>query len=150
MISKSIMVDTPTFNKERYEDHFDKLIAKIKKKKIKIIEPVELLYLQNDLKIPVSILSESLDCSNGIVCGYVNKNMPVQPAKQRKLKHLIDFAIGVLEQKVQRCNNITKIEQDILYELIEKGRCILYGKQYKSAKVSHTKRQPNVFIGGGH
>ncbi|MBF0383175.1 MAG: hypothetical protein HQL69_19305 [Magnetococcales bacterium] len=155
MFTKSVeKVEAPRFNRKSYELHFDKLINKIKKQKIIISEPVELMYLQHDLKVPVSIISESLECSNGLVCGYVNKNLAVHPEKQVRLKQLIDFAINVLEQKVAVCNNITQLELERLQQLLEKGRKILYGKNYNNAKIKRSqmqqKQQQNVFLSGGH
>jgi hypothetical protein len=152
IVSKSVeKVEIPRFNRKSYELHFDKLINKIKKQKIVINEPVELLYLQDDLRVPVSVISESLSCSIGLVCGYKNKNIAVNPEKQVKLKQLVDFAIGVLEQKVKVCKNITALELEKLEQLLDKGRKILYGKNYNNVKIKRSRTaQQNVFLSGGH
>ncbi len=152
MIVKSTKVEMPEFNRQSYDTHFDKLINKVKKQKIIITEPVELQYLQHDLKVPVAIISKSLGCSNGLVCGYVNKNLAVHPEKQVRLKQLVDFAIGVLEQKVAVCKNISQMELEKLNQLLDKGRKILYGNTYKSPTIKPKIRniQQNVFLSGGH
>jgi hypothetical protein len=144
-------VEMPRFNRKSYEVVFDKLINKVKKQKIVISEPVELLYLQDDLRVPVTVISESLDCSIGLVCGYKNKNIAVNPEKKVRLKQLMDFAIGVLEQKVKVCKNITALELEKLEQIIEKGRKIVYGKNYNNPKIKRSRPvQQQVFLSGGH
>jgi hypothetical protein len=152
MISQSMQLEQqnqPEFNINKYGKHFEKLISKVKKQNDNLMEPVELLYLQNDLKIPLSIISESLDCSNGLICGYVNKHLQVKPDKRYKIKQLVDFSVGVLEEKIKGCSNITKYESDKIKQLIDKGRCILQGRQFKPAILKKPNNH-NVYFSGGH
>jgi hypothetical protein len=148
-------VEPPRFNRVNYEKHFDKLISKVKKKNENLSEPVELMYLQNDLKIPSSMISDSLSCSIGLICGYVNQHLEVQSEKKMKLRLLLDFCIDTLEKKIGDCKSgITEDELFKLKQLIEKGRCILHGRRYKNPKTRKSRNNRDQFgsvhIGGGH